>query len=849
MTVPAAALGLPAGTERELRTRLYAALALALASAPRPAVALIETSSRSDAATVTVRPPELLCGPRATPAFRPLLRTPTGAADAAVEPPVWGIEWSLEFPGSAGAPVPESGVWDAPELGPLLGPGARLDTQTFWMSGRTDGRFWAARRVRLVGPGTEAQAATSAAVGVAASIEWGRATGAFCVGRSVAPSPRRWSRGSSRSLSRAAWVPVSPSYAGRLAEGAVFRTPPARADDGHAVAMGASGAGKTTFLADVAARAIRRGQAVLALDLHGDLTPAVAGRLDASALERVVAVDAGRRPVVGIAALAGRGDREAEQLVAAVKRLSPDGSELYWGFRLERIFDAFVRLVQESGGTLGDLYALLTDADRRETARLATRSGDLARFLDELAPIVRRNPDFLWSAAARLAKVVLLPRRGELLTPADGGVPVEELLDRGRSLLVRLPFSRLGPEAATFAGSLLLARSYLGLAERRGPGYRGVPTVVVLDEVHGFSPRLVAEMLTEGRKFGLRLVVASQYPERLARELRFAAAGVARTVVAFRVPRASAAEVGGWLGLSPPDALRVLPELPVGLGIARAAGSGELATVLAAPDGAVAAGGAWAAAVRRSAREFPPASEEGRAAGDDATERLLLAVLAAEERGAPLEVDRLVEEAALLPGLSIDPAVLGDRAGSLVRQGLAHPVDGRWTLTPAGERRLGLRTTTGATTESAEHRALLVRAFRLFARRGCRLEIVPQGRYDTTLPDGRLRQIPEAQRGASPATLAATVRAAESSWAWRFFHGQDVHVEAEVSGALRPARIRHGLEKARRRGAFALFVVGDAARAAKVRRTLRAEGATIAQAQVWTLRLSLRSPDDGPERA
>jgi len=60
-------------------------------------------------------------------------------------------------------------------------------------------------------------------------------------------------------------------------------------------------------------------------------------------------------------------------------------------------------------------------------------------------------------------------------------------------------------------------------------------------------------------------------------------------------------------------------------------------------------------------------------------------------------------------------------------------------------------------------------------------------------------------------------------------------VEAEVSGALRPSRVRHGLEKARARGAFALFVVGDAARAARVRRTLRADGWGPDRAQVWTL--------------
>jgi hypothetical protein len=86
-----------------------------------------------------------------------------------------------------------------------------------------------------------------------------------------------------------------------------------------------------------------------------------------------------------------------------------------------------------------------------------------------------------------------------------------------------------------------------------------------------------------------------------------------------------------------------------------------------------------------------------------------------------------------------------------------------------------------------------------------------------------------------PADLAAEVERARQGWAWRFFHGRDVYVEAEVSGALRPERVRHGVRKALRRGAFVLFVVGDARRARRVRSVLRAMGLGVDRAQVWTL--------------
>jgi hypothetical protein len=125
------------------------------------------------------------------------------------------------------------------------------------------------------------------------------------------------------------------------------------------------------------------------------------------------------------------------------------------------------------------------------------------------------------------------------------------------------------------------------------------------------------------------------------------------------------------------------------------------------------------------------------------------------------------------------------------------------------------------------------------ARRGLLLEIVRQGRWDTTLPDALLRQLPGRLREGAPVDLATEIDRARSGWAWRFFGGRDVQVEAEVSGALRPERIRHGVRKALRQNRFVLFLVADGHRAARVRSTLRALGIGPDRGQVWTLRSAL----------
>ena len=834
-----------------LRRIFYRALAHEIAAAPAPAGAVLEHEGADPRPWVTVRPGALVRaaadaspGPLGLPAPVPARRAPEpiGLAFDRIGSIVPGADAGRD----RGDPVP----LDPPAISERLAGGDWLAVQTFWLRGRHGG-LYAARRFRFAAADPVAGAARLADVGRAFAREWsGEGLATTVRYRAGFAARRRWRERRIADLAGDAWRRGDADLLAGTAEPRAPPVPtPTGAPTGHAVVFGASGAGKTTYLARRAADAIRDRVATIVLDLHGDLAPAVVGRLGPRDRARVVAVDAGAPPVPGISALP-RGpdeDRIAAILVAAVKRLSADGTDVYWGFRLERIYDTFVRLVLESGGTLVDLYDLLTSEDRRDAARLGTRRPELGRFLDELRPVVRRNPEFLWSAATRLSKVVLVPALAELLAPPEGGLPLEAILGDAGAVLVRLPLAQLGPEAAAFAGTLLLARAFLGVAGE-GPLPRVREVLVVLDEVHGFSPRLVAEVLAEGRKYGLRAIVATQYPERLAPELRAAAAGASTQFVAFRVPPPAAAEAGGWLGLAREESEAILPHLPVGRAVELDPETGRLVPVPPGPDPPADPMASWAIEVDRTRALGPPPRPSSPAGTSDAIERLLLAVLAAEENGRPLSEGAVVAAALALPGLPIDAARLSDAWPTVVRE--------RWVevgplgvrLTDAGARSLGLGAPTEATRESAEHRRLLLAAFRVLARRGYRMEILRQGRFDTTLPDARLDQLPPAVTGAAPGELAGAIDRLRTGWAWRYFGGRNVHVEAEVTGARRAERIRHDLSKAAARGAVVLFVVGTAAHARAVRASLGRIGAGRDRAIVWVLRGAPTEPIESGAR-
>ena len=688
--------------------------------------------------------------------------------------------------------------------------------------------------------GPEDPSGLAPALGIARSLT--RAAGApvRVVVRRARPWDRReWDRGSLHWL-RARPALVVPPTAAPASAPAQVDTPGSgpTENDLPTVVLGASGSGKTAYLAHAAALRIERGDPTVVLDVHGDLAPAIVARLSPTARSRVTAIDASE-PIGRIAGVdvLGRDEAPGEEreadLVAALKRLSADGTDVYWGFRIERILDAFVRLAREEGGSLVDLAALLTDERRREAARRATRSPDLARFLDELATLLRRSPDYLHAAAARVTRVLGDPRLEALLAPADGGVPVPSVLAERGALLVRVPFAAIGPEATEYAASLLATRLYLTLVRAGRAGRLPSRAWFIADEAHLLAPRLLVEAVADGRKFGVVAVIASQYPERLAPPLRAAAAGAAGTHLVFRVPAAAARAAGAWVGLDAEQSRTLLPTLPVGVGVLARAGEAptlfEGTRMSSDPT-------AWQARVDAAARAWGAGWTAERVGDPAAT---LWSLYEAELGGARGGHENATTSTEAAP----DKRLLAD----LVRKGWVCVSPQGSRVTEAGRAFLGFGARSGAVSESDEHRRLLTAAQRIFARHGERLEVVRQGRFDTRLPDGLLRLAPEPAGAGSPASRLEQLEARRSSWAWRCFGGRDVHVEAEVSGADRPARIRRGLAKGRVAGAQVVFVVGDARRARRVREVVRRTSGPGRPAHVWTVPRPATDPEREPD--
>jgi Helicase HerA, central domain len=729
--------------------------------------------------------------------------------------------------------------------------------QTHWTTG-TQGEVWTTTRGRIAATTSEEIASLGSTLETSLGRLAALGPGRDLILHKFPPSRRRrrtWASGA-----RPRWggprphrlVPELVSLAAPLPLG------PDPQDDPrlrHAVVLGASGSGKTAALAHLARQALTERRSVILFDVHGDLAPRVVGGLPLAARDRLIGIDIGGTPasVPGLSVFGPvpEADREAlvAHLVAAFKRLSTENGETFWGFRLERLFETFLHVVQEQGGDLVDLWSLLTDPRRRDAARLATQRPEIVQFLEELDGIVRRQPEFLWPAASRVAKVVGSPLLTALLAPPERPIEVGASLREGASAIWRLPMGELGPEGVTFAVTLLLTRVYLEQvrqAARDGPADR-LRILFVLDEAHLFPARLLSEIVAEGRKFGLGLLVATQYPARLAPELRDALTGAAGTVYLFRVPWASAVATGAWAGLGAETAQRILPYLPPGWAMVSSTGPGGERRLVALPPSSAADLPGWQEVVRQTVSRYGSPVPYRTGTPDRSSEALeddlLLGLVALEAEGGALTRPRLLQ---WLDGDDpIDPVLALQTVETLVRRGWIRDTGDSLLLSLAGAERVGLTARTGARPESAEHRALLVAALRIFARHHERLEILRQGRFDTRLPDGRVAVLPRDHRHWGPAELARYLDRRRGEWVWRAFGGRDVYVEAEVSGATRRERIERDWTKARDAGAFLLCLVGDAGRARSIRRFLARVEIPRTRATVWTIRTvrDLRAAD------
>jgi Type IV secretion-system coupling protein DNA-binding domain len=340
---------------------------------------------------------------------------------------------------------------------------------------------------------------------------------------------------------------------------------PAQDRRAHMYLIGKTGAGKSTLLETMIRQDLLRGTGLALLDPHGDLAERIVQWVPESRKKDVLYLDVPNpdqqlvfNPLANVPPL--RRSVTANGIVETLKKIFADS----WGIRLEYILrNALLLLLDQPEATISDVLQLFhDDRFRREAAERATNIQVRRFWTTEFEKYPARfRAEAVAPIENKLGSFLVDPFVSRILTSRESSFDLRRIMDSAGVLIVNLAKGKIGESPASLFGSLLVsALGLAGLARADAPEKSRAEFYVYLDEFHAFTTLTLANMLAELRKYGVGLILANQYLEQFAPEVRTSIFGNVGTLVVFRVGAADAARLAKELGSnSDPEDLTFLP--------------------------------------------------------------------------------------------------------------------------------------------------------------------------------------------------------------------------------------------------------------------------------------------------
>jgi Type IV secretion-system coupling protein DNA-binding domain len=308
----------------------------------------------------------------------------------------------------------------------------------------------------------------------------------------------------------------------------------------HIYVIGKTGTGKSTLLLNMAISDIERGNGICLIDPHGDITEKILDYVPKARIRDVTYFNpADESYVIGFNPLqnikANQQHLVIAGLLATFKKIWADS----WGPRLEYILRyTLTTLCAYPDATLLDIQPLLTNYDFRKRILSYCKDQYILSFwyneFDKYSPQLKAeaispilNKTGLFIAISQLRNVIGQTRKS---------FQIQEVMDEGKILICNLSKGKMGEDATTVLGSMLVNAIQLAALNRASiqEEYRK-PFYLYVDEMHSFVSLSFTDILAEARKYKLSLFLAHQYIEQVHEKIRYAIFGNVGTMIIFRV--------------------------------------------------------------------------------------------------------------------------------------------------------------------------------------------------------------------------------------------------------------------------------------------------------------------------
>lgn len=343
----------------------------------------------------------------------------------------------------------------------------------------------------------------------------------------------------------------------------VFLSEPDRQN--HAYIVGQTGTGKTTLLRSMVVADMERGAGMVVIDPHGDLFHDLLGLVPEHRIKDVVVIDpTDRDHVVGLNLLECKHEDEAHfvarELGAIIQRMIIDKHGSVANEWMGPMFFMHMQMNMllamsnpDDPGTLIEFHEIFGSPNYwKRWLPLRSRDPKLLRWVEETLPktdYLKRGSDSNASIgewiACKFDDFVFDPRMRNIFGQKKSTLDMRRLMDDGKILLVNLAKGQLTEQNSHFLGMVLLAKLQAAAMSRADmPVASRKPFYVYVDEFQAITTENFISLLSEGRKFGVRLVLANQFLSQISNSrIIQGVKGNVATHIAFRTGREDAEEL------------------------------------------------------------------------------------------------------------------------------------------------------------------------------------------------------------------------------------------------------------------------------------------------------------------
>ena len=308
----------------------------------------------------------------------------------------------------------------------------------------------------------------------------------------------------------------------------------------HVYMIGKTGVGKSTLIETLAAQDLSDGRGLAIIDPHGDLVEKIAASIPPEHAGRVIYLNApdpnqpyGYNPLRRV-----REDKiplAVSGLLETLKKMWPDA----WGVRMEHVLrNTLYALLERDDARLPDILRMYSDDEYRKEVVHGIRNQVVRNFwkceFEELP--LRLRAETCAPIQNKLGALLADPTLYRILVEPKIELRLRSIMDDGKVLLVNLSKGRLGEDSAFLLGSMIVSTVGLAAFSRAElPPNQRKPFFVYLDEFQNFTTLMLANMMSELRKYGVGLILAHQHLHQLEPDIRHAVLGNAATLISFRV--------------------------------------------------------------------------------------------------------------------------------------------------------------------------------------------------------------------------------------------------------------------------------------------------------------------------